>query len=104
MFFQAQTYFIAPIILSFIALNFLRKNGVRVRRSLSSRQSAHSEELYFDDLLLENLKDRPINILNIYIRGKKKGVKSLCARKSLVSWKGISRKEISRNTKLISRG
>lgn len=67
-FFQALTYFIAPITLSFIALNFWRKNGVRVQGSLSSCQSAYSEDSYFNDLLLENLKDRPVNILNIYIR------------------------------------
>lgn len=66
--FQAITYFIAPITLSFIALNFWRKNGVRIQGSLSSCQSAYSEDSYFNDLLLENLKDRPVNILNIYIR------------------------------------
>lgn len=66
-FFQALTFFIAPITLSFIALNFWRKNGVRVQGEISSIQSAGFEDCYFGDLLLENLKDRPVNILNIYI-------------------------------------
>lgn len=66
-FFQSLTYFIAPITLSFIAFNFWRKNGVRVQGALSSIQSAGFEDHYHGNLLLENLKDRPVNILNIYI-------------------------------------
>ena len=66
-FFQALTYFIAPITLSFIAFNFWRKNGVRVQGAISSIQSAGFEDSYHGNLLLENLKDRPVNILNIYI-------------------------------------
>ncbi len=64
---QALTYFIAPITLSFIALNFWRKNGVRVQGSVSSVQQAGFDDHFFRGLLLENLKDRPVNILNIYI-------------------------------------
>ena len=66
-FFQALTYFIAPITLSFIALNFWRKNGVRVQGEISSIQSSGFEDYYHGVILLENLKDRPLNILNIYI-------------------------------------
>ncbi|WP_323752981.1 hypothetical protein [Marinobacter sp.] len=66
-FFQALTYFIAPITLSFIALNFWRKNGVRVQGEVSSIQSAAYKDYYHGSILLENLKDRPVNILNIYI-------------------------------------
>lgn len=66
-FFQVLTYFIAPITLSFIAFNFWRKNGVRVQGAISSVQSAGFEDTYHRNLLLENLKDRPVNILNIYI-------------------------------------
>ena len=66
-FFQNLTYFIAPITLSFIAFNFWRKNGVRVQGAISSIQSAGFEDFYHGNLLLENLKDRPVNILNIYI-------------------------------------
>ena len=65
---QVITYFIAPISLSFIAFNFWRKSGVRVQGTISSNQSAYSKDTYFSNLLIENLKDRPVNILNIYIR------------------------------------
>jgi hypothetical protein len=65
--FQTLTYFIAPITLSFIALNFWRKNGVRVQGEISSHQRAGFDDSFFGNLLLENLKDRPVNILNIYI-------------------------------------
>ena len=66
-FFQALTFVIAPITLSFIALNFWRKNGVRVQGEVSSMQRAGYDDSYYGNLLLENLKDRPVNILNIYI-------------------------------------
>ncbi len=66
--FQALTYFIAPITLSFIAFNFWRKNGVKVQGAVSSIRHVGFEDSFYQNLLLENLKDRPINILNIYIR------------------------------------
>lgn len=66
-FFQALTYFIAPITLSFIALSFWRQKGVSVQGEISSVQSAGFEDFYYGSILLENLKDRPVNILNIYI-------------------------------------
>ena len=66
--FQALTYFIAPLSLSFIAFNFWRKSGVRVQGDVSTSQRAGKDDTYFSNLLLENLKDRPVNLLNVYIR------------------------------------
>lgn len=66
--FQVLTYLIAPVSLSFIALNYWRKSGVSVQGSLSRWERGGYDDVFFGELLLENLKDRSLNILNIYIR------------------------------------
>lgn len=65
---KLATYIIAPISLTFVAFNFWRKSGIRVQGSLTTWHAGSLTDMHFRHLLLENLKDRPVNILNIYIR------------------------------------